>query len=225
MSFVYLIIGFLLLILSRKVLITLLFRLAGPKFTKTLYFLLFFPGVFIHELSHFFAASLLFVPTGKISLFPDEEKMGSVQVAKTDPLRQSLIGLSPIFFGTATIIAIFFFALKLPSQILTPSQLLLLFKNTPNLPWLYLIFSISNTMFASKKDLQSFLGLMVFLFLIISLLYLFNLLHAAFALFLNCALTAANFVAIAYGSTFLINLVFITPLFILTKLSRKPRKL
>lgn len=221
MPFVYLVISFLLLVYSRKIFIKSLAEIAGPNLTKKLYFLLFFPGIIIHELSHFFVASLLLVPTGKISFFPEEEKMASVQVAKTDPVRQTLIGLAPTIAGTAAILAIFFFALKLPIKVFTLSELFSLLKNTRHLPWLYLIFSINNTMFTSPQDRRPLFGFIAFLTFLATLLYLFNLLSTASQLFLIYGTTAAHLITAAYLSTFLINLVFITPLFISVKIVRK----
>lgn len=217
MPFVYLVISFLLLVFSRQIFIKLLFKLTG-QFAKKLYFLLFFPGIIIHELSHFFVASLLLVPTGKISFFPEEEKMGSVQVAKADPVRQTLIGLAPTLAGTAAILAIFFFALKLPIKVLAVSELFSLFKITRHLPWLYLIFSINNTMFASPEDRRPFFGFFVILGFIATLLYLLDLLSATSQLLLIYGTAAADFITTAYLFTFLINLIFITPLFVLVKL-------
>src|SRR5581483_9511260 len=63
----------------------------------------FFPGVVIHELAHFIIATLLFVRTGDIEFVPkiegDRVKLGSVQIAKTDPFRRALIGVAPVLVG------------------------------------------------------------------------------------------------------------------------------
>lgn len=205
MNFIFLILSFLLLVFSRQILIDLLVKIAGPSFVKTIYFLLFFPGVIIHELAHFFVASLLFVPTGEISIFPEEKRMGSIQVAKTDPIREAIIGLAPTIMGTAGILAIFSFA------------------NPKNLFWLYLVFAINNTMFASESDRRSWLGLLALIALIASSLYLFGLLSLVAGPFLHYANLAANLIATAYGSTFLVNLAFIIPLFIFQKIIEKLR--
>ncbi len=109
---------------------------------------LFLPGTVVHELSHYLAARLLFVHTGKISLLPEREddyvKLGSVEIGRTDPLRRILIGLSPFFTGTSLIL---FSLFVFESQNLwsTPFMSALLF---------YILFEIGNTMFSSKKDLE-----------------------------------------------------------------------
>src|SRR3990167_9762947 len=73
-------------------------------------FLLFFPGVIIHELSHFLVSELLFVKTFHMELWPKLEhgriKMGSVQIQQTDIIRRLLIGVAPIIVGVSFLSAI-----------------------------------------------------------------------------------------------------------------------
>ncbi len=224
MSFLFLILSFSLLVFSRQILINLLTKIVGPNLVKKLYFLLFFPGVLIHEVSHLFMAGILFVPTGEISVFPEDEKMGSVQVAKTDPIRQALIGVAPTIIGTAIILAIFQIVLGLPSKILNLNDLFYLINNGKNLLFIYFIFAINNTMFTSESDRRSWLGLFVLLILILSFLYLFDLFPVVTGPFLNYAALGANLITRAYLSTFLINLIFIIPLFISQKIIKKIRQ-
>src|ERR1700681_939898 len=65
---------------------------------------IFLPGIIIHELSHLLVASILFVKTGEIEFMPQVQdeglKLGSVSIAKTDPIRRFIIGVSPIILGT-----------------------------------------------------------------------------------------------------------------------------
>lgn len=203
MSFLYLFLGFFLLSFSRQILINLLWGIAGRSYAKVLYFVILFPGVIIHELSHFFIASLLFVPTGEISIFPEEKKIGSIQVAKTDPIREAIIGLAPTILGTGIILAIFSFA------------------EPKNIFWFYLVFAINNTMFASESDRKSWLGLLAFITLVTASLYLFGVLPLVTGPLLHYARLSAHFIATAYAATFLVNLVFIIPLFLLQKIIKK----
>jgi len=143
---------FTLYFLSRKV-IKLLFiffyKLTHNKnLTVWIFSILFLPGTIIHELSHFLMAVALFVPVGKFEIFPeiiDEGiKLGSVAIAKTDPIRRLFIGAAPFIFGNLII----FFTLYIPTQ------------NNLLENWLYyliigyIVFQIGNTMFSSKKDLE-----------------------------------------------------------------------
>lgn len=64
-----------------------------------IYSLLVLPGTIIHELSHWIVAELLLVRTGKITIFPEESRLGSISTAKSDPFRGFLIGLAPFITG------------------------------------------------------------------------------------------------------------------------------
>ena len=214
MAFLFLIFSFLLLVFARQILLNLIWKISGPNFAKTIYFLLFFPGIIIHEMSHFLVATLLMVPTGEISLFPEEKGMGSIQIAKTDPIREAIIGLAPTIIGTTIILLIFLIPLNFPLKNINLQKIPSLLQGWQNLFWLYLIFVTTNTMFASESDRRSWLGLIALIVIIASLLYLFNLLSVVIGPFFYYAAIAANFISTAYISTFFINLIFIAPLFI-----------
>lgn len=125
---------------------------------------LFLPGVIIHELSHWLIAEILFVPTGEIEFLPvvdgNDVKLGSVQIAKTDPFRRFFIGVAPLIIGLSVILLIF--------QFISPISPTLSYKS---LLFAYVIFEIGNTMFSSKKDLDGVLAFIIFAFLFISLLF------------------------------------------------------
>ena len=128
--------------------------------------LLFLPGTVIHELSHMFMAILLQVPVGNMELIPklsgENLKLGSVQIAKSDPVRRALIGMAPFLFGTTIIIGIFFYISK---NNLFNNQLIIFFLA-------YLVFEIGNTMFSSKKDMEGALELIFVISIIITILFL-----------------------------------------------------
>ena len=76
-----------------------------------LYFILFLPGIFVHELSHYVMALVLGVKTGRFSLWPQSKGrgqvvLGSVEVRGVGPVRHSLIGAAPMLSGTIIIIAL-----------------------------------------------------------------------------------------------------------------------
>lgn len=129
-------------------------RLLSRFFSIQMLSFLFLPGVIIHELSHFFMAIILFVEVSDIEFLPkiinDRVKLGSVAIAKTDPIRRLLIGFSPIISG----LSIFFFL-----GYYFGGNIIFLF---------YLLFAIANTMFSSKKDLEGALAL----FLVVVILFL-----------------------------------------------------
>ncbi len=130
------------------------------------YSLFFLPGVIIHELSHLLFASVLGVPTGKISIFPSEikpgnTKLGYVESAKSDPIREGLIGFAPLITG----VLIIFFAGALQTFLDQAKQILVL----------YLLFSVANTMFVSKEDTKSWWGFLTLIILIALFIYVFQL--------------------------------------------------
>jgi hypothetical protein len=135
--------------------------------TLTVYVLalFFLPGTVIHELSHFFMAKLLFVHAGNIRLIPQlegkEVKLGTVAIAKTDPIRRFLIGAAPFFFGTAIILGTLY--------------ALIAFNVLENKWYLfaagYIIFETGNTMYSSRKDMEGAFELLIITMLISAVLY------------------------------------------------------
>jgi hypothetical protein len=123
----------------------------------TIYFMafFFFPGTLIHELAHYVTALMLFVHASHMEFIPkiigNGVKLGSVQIASTDPLRRALIGMAPFFWGTTIMLAILFAFQS--------------FGGLNNI-WItlitgYVLFEISNTMFSSRKDMEGTLELFI----------------------------------------------------------------
>lgn len=138
-----------------------------------LYSVLFFPGVFLHELSHFLMAKVLGVRTGKFSLIPrplntGHLQLGYVETERTDILRDSLIGLAPIVSGTLFLAYAGIVQLRLDSlwHVLSTGQMDLFWmglKLIPSAPdfylWFYLTFAVSSTMLPSESDRHAWLPL------------------------------------------------------------------
>ncbi|MFC1711036.1 hypothetical protein ACFLZ1_00460 [Patescibacteria group bacterium] len=129
------------------------------------------PGTIIHEISHMLIAELLRVPTGKISFIPEviedkKIKAGSINIAKTDPFRHAVIGLAPVLIGLLSIALISFVFFK--PFLENPNNLLHLqpLNYLLGLLFIYLLFSISNTMFSSKEDLKTILFPIILLALV-----------------------------------------------------------
>lgn len=150
-----------------------------------LYFILLFPGVVVHELSHWLTAKLLRVPTGGIFIGPTRKgavatRFGAVSVARTDPLRGSVIGLAPLLSGSALILLIAYLVLGLtvPQQLAInlPAQDILgtmwSYLSIPNFwLWVYVIFSISNAMLPSESDRQAWFSLALYCGVAVLVLY------------------------------------------------------
>lgn len=141
----------LLALLSRRLtqtLYVLFLRLVRSKrLGLTTLIILLFPGTVVHELAHLFVAEVLRVPTGKLTLVPEsldveDIKAGGVAIAKTDPLRRTLIGLAPVYVGVLVLVAL--------------SYVLQQFNNIPivTIGIFYIMFAVSNSMFASREDMK-----------------------------------------------------------------------
>ena len=141
--------------------------------TIALFSLLVLPGVMLHEASHYLTAKILGVRTGRFTVIPQAVKdgglvLGSVEVEKTDILRDSLIGLAPIVAGTLFIAYAAVAQLRLDAlwHVLANGQLNLFFMGLgllPNVPdfylWFYLTFAVSSTMLPSESDRHAWLPL------------------------------------------------------------------
>ncbi len=152
--------------------------------TLVLFSLLFFPGVFLHELSHFLMAKLLFVPTGNFSFIPQSMpngrlRLGYVEVSKTDIFRDSLIGMAPLLAGGLFVSYAAFTKLDcLPLlDALKQADFSLFWSNLSKIPalpdfslWFYLTFAVSSTMLPSASDRDAWLplGATIFLLLLIA---------------------------------------------------------
>ena len=160
-----------------------------PERAVYLYAIILFPGVLIHELSHWVAATLLGVRTGSLSLLPRQGADGNLQLgyveyyrSKTlDPVRESLIGGAPMIVGTIVILIIGFkvfdvtgLATAVQSGELDTISLALanLFQTKYILLWIYLIFAISNAMMPSKSDRRAWPAFIVTMIILAGLVYL-----------------------------------------------------
>ena len=90
------------------------------ELTIGLFSLLFFPGVLLHETSHFLMAGLLRVRTGRFSVLPKVQpggqlQLGFVETDKADFVRDALIGMAPLLSGGAAIAYLGIYRLGLAS--------------------------------------------------------------------------------------------------------------
>lgn len=126
--------------------------------------LIFLPGTFIHEISHFITALFLLVPVGELNFIPevsdDGLKLGSVKIGETDFIRGTLIGIAPFLVGGSLILWLISFTL-LPGNLNNPWIVALL---------IYIVFEITHTMFSSWSDLYSVLELVIFVIIISAIL-------------------------------------------------------
>lgn len=131
-----------------------------------LYYLIFLPGVLLHEITQWVAAGMLKIRVKKIKVWPRPQTNGTlrldfVQLQKTGHFASAFIGLAPFLVGLGLVLLI--------SQRLLEVQRLQIAISTGELAviwvelerlfsvpdfwlWLYLLFAIGNTMLPTPAD-------------------------------------------------------------------------
>lgn len=141
--------------------------------------LLFFPGVLLHEASHYLVAFILGVRVGRFSLIPRllpqgkakngqtaRLQLGFVETARTDIVRDALIGAAPLIFGGAFVAYAGLAKLGLDTlwnDILSEQTGILqtiqvgIHSHPDFWLWFYLAFAVSSTMLPSASDRRAWL--------------------------------------------------------------------
>ncbi len=162
--------------LHREIQSVFLILTRNPPLAMGLFALLFFPGVVLHETSHYVVARILGVRTGGFSLIPqvmeDRLRLGYVETDKSDIVRDSLIGAAPLIAGGLVVAYISIEHLHMLTlwNFLRGANFPLFWKGVLLLPgypdfwlWFYLTFAVSSTMLPSESDRHAWapLGLSV----------------------------------------------------------------
>jgi hypothetical protein len=109
--------------------------------------LMFFPGTFLHEVSHLVMAQILGLPTGRVRLIPYFEDnrlvLGSIPIAHVSQWKTTLTGVAPFITGSFLLAGILYMGTS--TQSLSPLAYLGLG---------YSIFVLINTLFPSNADLK-----------------------------------------------------------------------
>lgn len=138
----------------------------NEKFTFSLVAILYLPGTIIHEMSHFFAALILFLRVRDVCIFPSVQKnyikLGSVTYERKDFIRGFLVGIAPLGGGMLVLYSIGFFHFF-------PSHYFFL-----NVLFIYIIFAVSSTMFSSSQDLVDFLYMIPLFVIAAGFVYIFH---------------------------------------------------
>ncbi len=136
------------------------------------YYLLMFPGILLHELSHFVTARVLGIRVTDFRLGPRKRKnsksieLGSVSVYSGGAIRDSLVGVAPFAAGTAVLLLVSYtvFDVGTLGRIWNAEGWNGFFRTARTMPqtpdfwlWLYLIFTVSNAMMPSRADRKPWL--------------------------------------------------------------------
>jgi len=162
-------------LLHREIQAVFLILSRDKRLTVGLFSMIFLPGVFLHELSHFLAAKILFVRTGRFSLIPrslpdGRLQLGYVETARADIVRDSLVGAAPLIAGTLFVayVAIYPLQLRVLWDLFRNGQVDLFWMGVRALPqvkdfylWFYLAFAVSSTMMPSESDRHAWLELLI----------------------------------------------------------------
>jgi hypothetical protein len=173
-------------LLHREIQAVILIATRNPPLTIGLFSVLFLPGVFLHELSHFIMAKLLGVRTGGFSVIPrplpnGRLQLGYVETFKTDVVRDSLIGAAPLIAGSLFVAFIGIDHLRLNAlwDVFRNGQFELFWMGIGLLPqvkdfflWFYLIFTVSSTMMPSESDRHAWMPLGLWVVVLLALVIL-----------------------------------------------------
>jgi len=206
-----------------------------PGVTQVIFALIFFPGVLLHELSHFLIAKLLGVRTGKFSLIPQAQNNGKLRLGYVETesggfVRDALIGAAPLMTGCLFVVYAALYQMHiLPLWDLMRSTkweaLWVLLASIPTSPdfwlWFYLTFTISSTMMPSESDRHAWLPLG---FLVVGMVAAAILAGAGTWMLANLAPQFNKFMqalALIFGLSSVLHLFLILPLLLLHRILTK----
>jgi hypothetical protein len=218
--------------LQREIQAVFLLITRQPEISMALFSLLFLPGVFLHELSHFLMAKLLDVPTGRFSIIPRKLdggriQLGYVETVSTDFVRDALIGVAPLvtgvsFVAVAGVARLGINALWegiLQGQLSSLSSILSSMTARPDFwLWFYLVFTISSTMLPSASDRRAWLPLIIVIILLLGVVLIAGVGPWLLSAIGSTLKSAINAILMVLGITVLIHLVLFPPIFFLRKL-------
>ena len=207
-----------------------------PQVALVVYFVLVLPGVVLHEVGHWLIATLLGVRVSKFSLGPVRQgrsnrvSLGSVRVAKVDPLRASLIGLAPLVVGSAAILLI-------GNQILGvgevagriaaggPEAVWAALQEAMQVRdfwlWLYLIFAISSAMLPSESDMSAVRPVLIFLGVAAAIFLVVAGVPSLSPRVRETVDAVAGYLASAFGITLAVDALFILVIVLLLGVTRR----
>lgn len=165
-------------ILSRYLQFTVYFLTGSEDMAMVIYFLIFLPGIFVHESAHWLMARLLGRRTGKFRVWPERRGgyigLGSVQVSSGGVVIDNLVGMAPLIAGTLLIAVIgvsIFDTVSLVDALqrgrigVVLGSVLDALETSDGVLWTYLLFSLANVMMPSASDRHQLAPLLLYMVL------------------------------------------------------------
>jgi len=219
-------------LLHREIQAVFLILTRDARLSMGLFSMIFLPGVFLHELSHFLVAKILFIRTGRFSIFPQtlpdgRLQLGYVETARSDVVRDSLVGAGPLIVGTLFVayVAIYHLQLRVLWDLFRNGQLDLFWMGVRALPqvkdfylWFYLAFAVSSTMMPSESDRHAWLELLISIGVLFAIGFLIG---AGPWMLSNIVPRVSNFLssaAVIFGLSVLVHVVLVLPTALVHKL-------
>ena len=218
--------------LHREIQAVFLILTRDARLTIGIFQIIFLPGVFLHEASHFLMAKILRVPTGGFSVIPRAQpngrlQLGYVETAKSDIVRDSLIGAAPLIFGTLFVayVSVYRMDMRVLWDTFQDGHFTMFWWGVRLLPtvkdfylWFYLAFAVSSTMIPSESDRHAWLELVISVGVIFSITLLIG---AGPWMLENVAPRVSTFlssVAVILGLSSAFHVVLILPTMLIHKL-------
>lgn len=204
-----------------------------------LFSILFFPGVLLHEASHYLSAKLLGIKTGRFSIFPRPMpdgmlQLGYVETVRSDWLRDGLVGAAPLVTGGIAVAFISISRLQIPDFAVgiwnagvgpASGAAAILLKKPEVWLWIYLALVISSTMMPSASDRKVWLPLG----LVLAALFILSLLMGAGPWLLeNTApafTQALQAVVFVFASSIVLHMLILPPVWLCRKVLARMRGL
>jgi hypothetical protein len=210
--------------LHLEIQVVLLLITRSQEIALALFSLLFFPGVLLHEVSHYLTAKLLKVRAAGFSLLPTplpdgRLRLGFVETAAADFVRDAFIGAAPLVTGGLFVAYAGIHRLGLDilweslasGGIPLRDALASMQAHADFWLWFYLTFTVSSTMLPSASDRRAWLPLALVITMLAGLALLAGAgpwMLANLAPVLNGALRS---LAVAFGITICLHLVLLLP--------------
>jgi hypothetical protein len=195
------------------------------------YAIVLFPGVLLHELSHWTMAKLLGIRTGTFSLLPQRKPDGTIQLGYVEyykgrrlgPIRETLVGGAPLIAGTIVVLLLGFRVFRVAElavaiQLGDVDGLTIALGQMVSADdffvWLYLLFAVSNAMMPSSSDRRAWPGFLAILGVVGLVLYLLGLQHLLWSEVAGPVTVVFGYLGLAFSLTIGANAIFMLAIYL-----------